>query len=479
MPAVLRKAAETAVRVAPSARPPAAPPPAAQAVLRAVANLLAHEDLRAGLTALAALLARDHQCSRVSISLMEPGGRLKLRAVSDVANAAVLSGEAWLDLLTAQEECHDQGRSVMVPAPAKQGSCLDLAHWQLLRTHGGRVACSVPLAVRDLRIGVLTLQRDSGEAFNAEQLALFEHVAAFLCPLISLKQAQEITWTRRLLQHLRRVWWAPNRRMAVAGMVGVAMLLIAAGFMPVAFDVTAPARLEGLVQRSVAAPRDGFLAAVYVRPGDAVKAGQPLAELERENLELEQRRWQSELAKAESEFGEALAARDRSKIVVGQARCAAAAAELARVTRDLERARLLAPFDGIVLEGDLTRSIGAPLKRGESLMTIAPAGGYRLILRVDELDIANVSAGQRGRLALASQPGEPHAIEVARITPLAAAKDGRNTFDVEARVLGDNTGLRPGLEGVARLSAGERSFYSVVGARAYDWLRLKFWSWFG
>jgi multidrug efflux pump subunit AcrA (membrane-fusion protein) len=453
--------------------------PAAQAVLRTVATLMAHTELRAGLAAVAALLARDHGCSRVAIALLNRDRKLMLRVVSDATAEASLNGESWLDLLTAQEECHDQGLSIRVPPPPNTRPGCDLAHGQLLRANVGQSVCSVPLAVRSQRLGVLTLQRASGEPFTAETLGLLEHVAAFLCPIVALKQELELPWVRRALREVRQTWWGTNRRLAVAVIATAVLAAFCAGFTPIAFDVRAPARLEGLVQRALAAPRDGFLVAVYVRPGDAVKAGQVLAEFDRENLELEQRRWQNEVSKAEGEFGEALAARDRAKVVVGQARIAAAAAELARVTRDLERAILVAPFDGIVLEGDLSSSVGAPLDRGQPLMTIAPAQGYRLILRVAERDIAHVMLGQSGRLVLAAHPGDALAIKVSQITPLATARDGVNGFDVEALVLGNSARLRPGLEGVARLPAGERSFYSVAGSRAYDWLRLKLWAWLG
>jgi multidrug resistance efflux pump len=196
-------------------------------------------------------------------------------------------------------------------------------------------------------------------------------------------------------------------------------------------------------------------------------------------MQFEQRRWESEVAKAESSFGEALAKQDRAEIVIQSARVAGAKAQLDLVENDLQRATLRAPFAGVVLEGDLTRSLGAPIRRGENLMTIAPAEGFRLMLKVDERDIASVQLGQRGRMVLAAQPGEALDIEVARITPLATAKEGRNTFEVEARVLSEAPSLRPGLEGVAKLPAERRSLYWLVSHRTIQWLQLSLWEWLG
>jgi HlyD family secretion protein len=133
-----------------------------------------------------------------------------------------------------------------------------------------------------------------------------------------------------------------------------------------------------------------------------------------------------------------------------------------------------------VITGDLTQSLGAPVKKGEALMTVAPEHDYRVIVEVDERDIGDVHLHQSGSLALSAMPGDTFPIEVARITPVATSGDGRNFFEVEAR-LKDNAGrdLRPGLIGVAKVDAGSRSWLWICTHRVIDWIRLTLWSWVG
>ena len=83
---------------------------------------------------------------------------------------------------------------------------------------------------------------------------------------------------------------------------------IAATFVPVSYNVGAPARLEGSVQRIVAAPIDGFLDQVNVRPGDRVRANDVVAELAMRDLQAERAKRQSELAQHENLYGAALRA---------------------------------------------------------------------------------------------------------------------------------------------------------------------------
>jgi len=83
-------------------------------------------------------------------------------------------------------------------------------------------------------------------------------------------------------------------------------------------------------------------------------------------------------------------------------------------------------------------------------------------------------------LALSALPSTTFPIEVARITPVATTGDGRNFFEVEARLTGTaGRDLRPGLVGVAKVDAGSRSWLWICTHRVTDWVRLTFWSWVG
>jgi aminoglycoside phosphotransferase len=89
-----------------------------------------------------------------------------------------------------------------------------------------------------------------------------------------------------------------------------------------------------------------------------------------------------------------------------------------------------------------------------------------------------VRLGQRGRLALAALPGETLNVTIQRITPVATiTRDGRNVFDVEARLDEGSTLPRHGLQGVAKIESERRSLAWIGMRRIVDWLRLSIWSW--
>ena len=82
-------------------------------------------------------------------------------------------------------------------------------------------------------------------------------------------------------------------------------------------------------------------------------------------------------------------------------------AQLALAEEKLTRSRILAPFDGIVVSGDLSQMLGSPVEKGKTLFEIAPLNSYRLIVQVDERDVRYIAVGQGGTVALAGRPGEP------------------------------------------------------------------------
>ena len=146
--------------------------------------------------------------------------------------------------------------------------------------------------------------------------------------------------------------------------------------------------------------------------------------------------------------------------------------------QQLTRSRVRAPFAGIVIKGDLSQSLGAPVQRGEVLLTIAPADEFRLIVEVDERDIGDVQPGQSGQLALAALPNSTLDFRVERVTPVASSKEGRNFFEVEGTFdAAAAKSLRPGLQGVAKIKAVDQPLAWIWTHRFVDWLRITVWSW--
>ena len=146
------------------------------------------------------------------------------------------------------------------------------------------------------------------------------------------------------------------------------------------------------------------------------------------------------------------------------------------IDEQLARTVLTAPFDGLVIAGDLSQSIGATVGRGEQLFSLAPEGQYRVEAQVDERRISDILVGQTGQLRLTALPDRDIPVEVTKITPVARYAEGQTTFAVETQLMGDDlTALRPGMEGAVRLDIEEKRLITVWTQPIADWLRLRLW----
>ena len=228
----------------------------------------------------------------------------------------------------------------------------------------------------------------------------------------------------------------------------------------------------------IAAPVDGFVRAVAVRPGELVHADQVMLQLEDQDLTLEREKWQSEIAQLDKQYREALSKDEAAQIVVAGSKLEQARTQLDLAQRQLERTQLKAPFDGVLISGDLSQSIGMPVKRGQELMTVATERAFRIVAEVDEQDIAALRVGQTAQVMFAALP-QPVAFTVARIAPVATSADGRNVFEIEgsgtAAAQTSRSSLRPGLRGVAKIDIEASHIALVWWHRASLWLRGTAW----
>lgn len=453
----------------------AGPVIAAGVVLQLQAAVLSQEGLAQGAAALATELATALRCDRVSVGWLEHGCA---RVIASSHSVDFDSRQAQFEKIgAAMDESLEQAATMVLPARDGSSPLVTLAHAEVLGLLGGSV-CTVPMVDAGRALGAITLER-IGRAFDPPEIAFCEDVACLVGPLLELKRKSGRSPARVTLDALREQLSRltspahPARKWVALGLVAAAA---AAVFVPVSYHVGAPARLEGSVQRIVAAPIDGFLEQVNVRPGDRVRADDVIAELSLRDLQAERAKRQSELAQHENLYGAALARADRTQLVIHHAKAAEAQAQLTLVEHQMQRARIRAPFDGVVIKGDLSQSLGAPVQRGEVLMTLAPDERFRVIIEVDERDIARVRPGQPGRLALAATPGETLAFHVSRILPVAVASDGRNFFEVEAVFDDEGNALRPGLRGVAKIAVGEHSVLWIATHRVVEWLHIALWS---
>ena len=447
-------------------------------VLELIATSLQHERFQAGATAVVTELATTLGCERVSIGFLK-GRHIYLRALS---HSAAFGKKTNLvrALEAAMDEAADQLATVIYP-PHKGGPFqVTRAHAELVRLHGAGTVCTIPLTAGGKVLGALLLERPGGEDFDARTVELCEHAALLVGPVLDVKRREDRWLPQKaidsLATHLRHLTGPRYVALKLWSAAIVATTLFFA-IVEGDYQITADAALEGTVQRAVAAAIPGYIAEARARAGDVVKKGEVLAAIDDRDLRLERLKWVSQRAQRSSEYREALASHQRARVQVLGAQLEQAEAQLALIDEQLARTKLVAPFDAIVVKGDLSQSLGAPVERGNVLFELAPLDAYRVIMKVDERDITSVAVGQSGHLALSSMPHDALPLVVEKITPVSVVEEGRNYFRVEAAARGGIEKLRPGMEGVGKIHVEERKLIWIWTHKIVHWLRMWVWSW--
>lgn len=449
-------------------------------VQAAVGAALQQRGFQAAAFATVNLLATRMGCDRVSLGradFSKNDGEARIEAISNTASFDPRSNLARL-IADAMDEALDAGTSVQFPAQGDArlgaGSHAALAADSDSASH----ALSVLLVDAEGSFGVLTFERRA--PFDDNDLETCHVAGLLLGPVLSLAHANERSLRERVADSLHdgaQALFGP-RHPGVKLLTTVAgTLLLVMAFVNGDYRVAARTVVEGEVQRATVVPFDGFLAESLVRAGDTVRRGQTMARLDDRDLKLEADRWRAEHGQYLSKYRQAQAAHDRAAMNVLGAQANQALAQLQLTHERLSRLLLTAPFDGLVVSGDLRQLIGTPLEQGKVLFETAPLDAYRVVLQVDERDIARLATGQHGELVLAGLPGVPLAFTVHQITPVASAEDGRNFFRVEADVAGGAGKLKPGMEGVGKVEVGERRLLWIWTHSLVDWLRLALWRW--
>lgn len=451
-------------------------------VMEVLATALKRGRLQQTLFDIANHVGRQMQCTRVAVGLVTNGA---LRVAS-------LSNAAWFEKNTsvmklykaAMEDVLDRLEPVAYQVPGEDEAVSvvqqDSSHARLARESGAQSILSLPLLLGAECVGVLTLERNANAAFAAAEMDWLDALVSLLPAVIEQKRTSERSYISRLREDLRTLserLFGPRHLIwkFSASLILLSVMILA--LVDIDYRVTAKTVIEGELQLSAVAPFESFVVASYVRAGDTVKQGQVLCRLDDRELKLEQHKWDSEREQYLRKLREAVANHDMSEVQILTAQVQQAEAQYALVTDRINHVEITAPFDGVIISGDLSQLIGSPVELGKQLFEIAPLQAYRVILQVDEGEMRHVQLGQQGQLMISGIVGDPLPLSVTKITPMATARDGRNFFRVEAGLNQVPAQLRPGMEGVGKINVGERGLWWVLTHTFTDWLRLTLWDW--
>ncbi|MEM7465604.1 MAG: efflux RND transporter periplasmic adaptor subunit [Pseudomonadota bacterium] len=242
-----------------------------------------------------------------------------------------------------------------------------------------------------------------------------------------------------------------------AALLAVVALLAMALMIPIQYEVDTPVVIEPLTKRFVTVPFNGVLQEVQVKPGDLVREGELLAVLDDKQLQWELAELIAERQQTTKEKDGRLARGSAADVQILQLKIAELNSQIDLVEHRLQNLQIIAPLTGLVIAGDVQRNEGAAVAIGDALFELAPLDQVTAELAIDEEEIAQITNGLSAEIRMAAFPSQTLLATVEMIRPRAEIRDARNVFVAETTLGNEESLLRPGMRGDARIVIGKRS----------------------
>lgn len=422
-----------------------------------------------------ALLPTKVGCTRIAIGHLQKN-QIQIEAISDVSSLDTRSSRVTC-IRDAMQEAHDIGQTV-VWVNNHENTTGAPKHSQLANVGNLEAVCTVPLNVRSTRGSVFCFEFVRPVDSAQKTIEGCDEAASILNPALELQYEHKRNWWRRqysLLHHGLSSLIDPKSRSKNAVVACFCLLTCFFLLSQAEYQVKAEAVLEGAIQRAVVAPFDGFISKASYQASHTVSKGDILAQLDDRELKGQLRKLASEGAEYEKQHNHALASLDHVEAKIIEAKYQQLNAEQSMLAEQLERTRLRAPLDGVIISGDWSRKLGVPVNKGDLLFQVAPLDQYRVNLLVSDKDISQLEIGQTGKLVLTSLPKERLSFRVSSISTVSEGESGQPVFRVDGSLADTIGNYRPGMQGVARVSVGERRRLWIWTHKLTDWLTLRFW----
>jgi len=418
-------------------------------------------------------------CEQAAIGTAD-GAKVKIQAVSGLDEVSD-KAEAVRLMADAMGEAADRQKRIICQNGAKQDDSGDKGY----RVHkawfdklGGACVASIPLDAGNGSKMVVSMRRRAELPFNAEELDSIETLMAPYAPAFGLIDKAN----RSLFAHASKSTKTTTRNIfrptgwgRKVFVLGVLSLMAWVGFGTMSYNINAPATVRPTIVRHIGAPLEGTLIAAFVTAGDRVEEGQVLALFDDSELQVQRQQLLAEIQIAQINENRALSESSGVDAELARAEKALAIARLAGVDRLIDRSKIVAPFAGIVMNGDLRARIGESMPLGTAMFEIADEAGWTIDVQMPQRVAGELRAGGVGNFAPNAKPEELIDLQIVRIQPLAQPMGGKTVYIAEAELSNVGEWVKPGMEGMARVEFGDRPVWWVASHRMVNYFRMNFW----
>ncbi|MFY9688844.1 MAG: GAF domain-containing protein, partial [Candidatus Acidiferrales bacterium] len=347
---------------------------------------------------------------------------------------------------------------------------------------GMRGFYAMPLNDDTGRVGMLALESKDPDFLSAAHLEILQVLTSQAT--VALRNAQMykevpfISVLEPVLVRKRKFMAMEKRRrgLIIGGTIAALVFLVA---VPLPLRVDGDAVVAPLRQAEIQPETDGVVSKVLVKEGQAVHAGQVVAEMEDWTAQSGVAEAQSRYQQSLLEMNRALATDDGTTAGVQRVQAQYWKAELDRAREVLDKSQLRSPIDGVIATPHVEDFAGRKLGRGDSFAEVVDTSRAMVDVAADDDDAGLLRVGQHASVKLNSYPAHTFHGEVDIVSPEAQKLQDSTVFYSRVAIPNADGLIRTGMQGRGKIRVGWRPAGYVFFRGPFFWAYSKLWYWFG
>ncbi len=443
----------------------------------------------AACTSLCTEIATTFSCRRVCLGAVK-GNFVKIVAIDQMDSFE--KGTHSIRLAEdAMQEAFDQEQSICISQAnnfTAEQHLVVRATKELVQNTKCKTALSIPASERkEIKFVLLILSDDSymtNEFINSINLIL----KLSLTHLYHLYLAEELPIKKAWHYLLHKAEDIFGKRKTVLKLVSffLAIFLLATLIIRGDLTISAPIVVEGVNSYTLTAPIDGYLAEVYVSPGDRVHIGDSLGMLDQSEINLEIAALEAQFEIYQNQTNQFLQEGKEVEANIASLEAKKTKANLEWAKERLIHTKLNSSVEGFVVSEDMKPRLGQPVQRGQDLFEITDTDAMRIVAHIDESDINDINKAMANKsieaeFTLTAYPNLTIPFEIERVHPYSTIYENKNGFETRGKIspdLAEAISLRPGMEGYAKIYAGRAPLIYLWTRKIINRVRLVLWRWF-
>ncbi|HKZ39544.1 MAG TPA: efflux RND transporter periplasmic adaptor subunit, partial [Candidatus Hodarchaeales archaeon] len=279
-----------------------------------------------------------------------------------------------------------------------------------------------------------------------------------------------------LMQRKAKLMEMPKHRKIAWG-ISIALILILLVLVPWNMKVVGDVTVLPTRRIPVVSEVEGIAKNVYFREGAKVARQAVIATLQDDDyrLALEEQKTSRDLLVKQISRSQSLG--DSSALSLQQIQLEQIQREITFYQAQLNRTRIVAPVDGVLITPKIEEKVGSLIKKGEQFCELADMNATRAEVTIAEGDVNYLLIGQKVRLKMNAYPTRKFYGTVTLLGAEITTHSDTPSYRIEAEIDNPDLLLKSGMVGKAKVEVGYHSIGYVLLRKPFRFIWKKSWAW--